>query len=309
MKHLVKIRYKLLLYGCKAVGCLPYGFLYHVLAPLIYVTIYYVARYRIRVTRTNLANSFPEKAEAELRRIERRYYRHLAEVFVDTIALIDMSGKELKRRMVIIGEAEHRREVKGKDWIAALAHYGSWEYFAAYALGDDPESESLGVYRPLHDEVFDMFYHRLRSRFGLQPVSMGLLLRYIVRRRASGGKKMGIGMIADQTPPFFEITHWFDFLHQPTAFFWGVERIALRFGMPVYFLHVRKVRRAHYEAHFEEIYDGKEHVAEYEITTRYARKLEAMIQECPELWMWSHKRWKHTPATLNIEINKQHVRN
>jgi KDO2-lipid IV(A) lauroyltransferase len=47
----------------------------------------------------------------------------------------------------------------------------------------------------------------------------------------------------------------------------------------------------------EEIYDGKENVAQHEITQRYATRLEQMIREQPELWMWSHKRWKHTPES------------
>lgn len=38
--------------------------------------------------------------------------------------------------MMIKDEAVHRKEVEGKDWIAGMSHYGSWEYFIAYALGD-----------------------------------------------------------------------------------------------------------------------------------------------------------------------------
>ena len=34
--------------------------------------------------------------------------------------------------------------------------------------------------------------------------------------------------------------------------------------------------------------------ADYEITDTYARLLEAQIKECPELWLWTHNRWKRT---------------
>lgn len=54
-----------------------------------------------------------------------------------------------------------------------------------------------------------------------------------------------------------------------------------------------RVRRGFYEMSFECIYDGEEEVAEHEITERYVRRLESMIRERPELWMWSHRRWKH----------------
>ena len=50
---------------------------------------------------------------------------------------------------------------------------------------------------------------------------------------------------------------------------------------------------------FDWIYDGEEEVAPHEITERYVRRLEQKIREYPDLWMWSHKRWKHkSPADL-----------
>ncbi len=55
---------------------------------------------------------------------------------------------------------------------------------------------------------------------------------------------------------------------------------------------MNRLRRGRYEIAFERIYDGQEPVAEYEITRRYVRKLEEMIRERPELWLWSHRRWK-----------------
>lgn len=69
--------------------------------------------------------------------------------------------------------------------------------------------------------------------------------------------------------------------------------MALKLKMPVYFMHVRKVAPRHYEAEFKLVYDGVEPVAEHQITERYIALLEAMIRESPELWMWSHRRWKH----------------
>ncbi len=277
-------------------GLLPSWFLYHVLADIIYFFVYRVARYRLKVVRTNLANSFPEKDLDWLRSVERRYYRHLSELFIDTIDLSSISRRGLRRRMTFVGLDEHLRRTEGQDWIAALSHYGSWEYFGAYAM--NCPGECIGVYSPLHSRVFDRFYRDVRTRFGLVPVTRNTLLRHVLRTRAAGGPKMSIGMIADQSPPFFEINHWYRFLNQPTPFFWGIEKMAVRFNMPVYFMQVRKTGRARYEGEFKMIYDGREPVAEFEITQRYADALEALILRQPELWMWSHRRWKHTPQTV-----------
>ncbi|MEF2793825.1 MAG: lauroyl acyltransferase, partial [Alistipes dispar] len=48
-----------------------------------------------------------------------------------------------------------------------------------------------------------------------------------------------------------------------------------------------------YRMSFVPLYDGEEQVAPNEITERYVRELERVIRERPELWMWSHRRWKH----------------
>ena len=128
--------------------------------------------------------------------------------------------------------------------------------------------ETIGVYKTLHNRVMDMLYRSIRSRMGMEPVPRSVILRHVVRDRQQG-IRMGIGLIADQAPPWFHRDYWYAFLGQPTSFYDGLENMALRFGMPVYFVHIDKVRRAHYTARFELIYDGQERVAPHEITKRY----------------------------------------
>ena len=108
-----------------------------------------------------------------------------------------------------------------------------------------------------------------------------------------------MGLIADQNPPRRPDSHWFRFLNQDTIFFDGGEKLALRCNLPVYFVRMERLQRGRYQMSFDPIYDGVEEVAEYEITERYVRRLEAMICEHPELWMWSHRRWKHKRTNAN----------
>lgn len=299
-----KTGYYLLYYLLKAIGLLPEWFLYYPLAGVLYLLLYYVFRYRLRVTRENLRNAFPEKSRKELRLTERRFYWHLTEVFIDTIDLTSISRKRLRKRLIFEDEAAHRREVAGTDWIAGLSHYGSWEYFIAYALGDEAGRETIGVYKTLHNRAMDMLYRSIRSRMGMAPVSMSVVLRHVVRNRREG-IRMVVGLLADQTPPWFHRDYWYDFFGRPTLFYDGLESMALRFGMPVYFVHIEKVRRAHYRARFELIYDGHEAVAPHEITRRYAERLQEMITKRPELWLWSHRRWKYQPNPGELERQEE----
>lgn len=299
MNVITKIQYHLLMGSCKVIGLLPDCILYHTLSPLIYFVLYRIVRYRLSVVRTNLSHSFPEKTTEELRHIERRFYRHLAEVFVDTIKLATISRKEILERMVYRDVDKMEEAMQGQSWISAMSHYGSWELTTNYVCHTD--HRILAVYRPLHSPAFDLFYQRVRARFGTHPVPMNNILQETLKSKRPGARPVIVALIADQTPPWHEIKHWYRFLGQDTPFFSGMEKMALRLQMPIHFMHIRKVAPRHYEAEFLPIYDGVEPVAEHEITERYIARLETMIRESPELWMWSHRRWKHKkPADYDI---------
>lgn len=272
-------------------GKLPYKVQF-LFSDLVRWVLYGVVRYRREVVRTNLRNSFPEKSEQERKQIERAFYKHLADVFIETLSLASVSEHQIRQRMKYLNMDDLMRWTGGRSWISAMAHYGSWEYTTNFDLYKTHDN-ALAVYRPLTNKGADRFYHRIRSRFGVIPIAMHDVGREMMRRKRENSH-VTLALIADQTPGWPEIQNWTLFLGQWTPFFMGMEKLALKFHMPVVFLDVHKVRRGYYEARFDLIYDGDEAVAEGEITRRYAERLEQMIRTRPELWMWSHRRWKHS---------------
>ncbi len=283
----------------KFFGALPRWFLYGPVRWKLYLLLYYVVRYRRRVTRENLTECFPEKPLPEIKRIEKKFYGNLAEVFIDTFDLAGIGKKAFARRITFEGVERHEAENRGRDWIGALAHYGSWEYFTTYGVWT--HHTLGGVYKPLKSKTVDDYYKYVRTRFGADVVPKSGVMRYVVEKRRAG-KHFILGLISDQTPPRHAIDHWYDFLGRKTAFFNGAEKLALRFGMPVYAVDIKKTARCRYTLSYTMIYDGQELVPEHEITARYARYLEAMIRRDPSLWMWSHKRWKHTPESIGNDF-------
>ncbi len=279
---------------------MPYWFKYYVVENLLYFLLCYVLRYRRKVVRRNLRNSFPEKSERELAEICRRFYRTLAELFVDTINMAHMSADKARTVLTVKGLEEHRAAVKGRDWIALTAHYGCWEYCSYWGLYE-PSQMLVAVYHPLRSVVMERFYQRLRNYENSTTVAMKECLRFYLRNRETGidGKNLVMGLIADQNPPRRPDSHWFRFLNQDTIFFDGGEKLALRCHLPVYFVRMERLQRGRYQMSFELLYDGEEVVAPNEITERYVRRLEAMIVERPELWIWSHRRWKHKRKNAN----------
>lgn len=280
--------------GARVFAAMPYWFKYYVVENLIFVLLRYCLRYRMKVVKTNLRNSFPEKDERELAVIRRRFYRTLAEIFVDTINLAGLTSEKGRSLLTVKGLEEQKERVGGRDWIAMTAHFGCWEYCSFWGLYD-PTQIVVAVYHPLRSRIVEAFYQRLRNGDYATTVAMKESLRFYLRNRAGGigGRNLVMGLIADQNPPRRPDSRWFRFLNQDTIFFDGGEKLALRCQLPVYFVKMERLRRGRYEMSFELIYDGKEEVAEYEITQRYVRMLEAEIRRRPELWMWSHRRWKH----------------
>lgn len=289
-----KIGLEALWYSARTFAVMPYWFKYYVVENVLFFLLYYCLRYRMNVVRTNLRNSFPEKSAEERAVIARRFYRTLAEIFVDTVNMAHMTRKKACKVLTVKGFDEHYRAVHGRDWIAMPAHFGCWEY-CAYWCHYERSQMLVAVYHPLRSPVMECFYRRLRDFENSMAVAMSESLRFYLRHREKGidGKNLVLGLIADQNPPRRPDSHWFRFLNQDTIFFDGGEKLAVRCKLPVYFVRMERIRRGRYEMSFELIYDGVEQVAENEITERYVRRLEAEIRRRPELWMWSHRRWKH----------------
>lgn len=288
-----KIWLEVLWTGARLFAVLPYWFKYYVVENFVFFLLYYCLRYRKKVVETNLRKSFPEKSGVELKRIRRDFYRTLAEIFVDTVNLAHMNEQKARTVLCVRDIEEHKRAVHGRDWIALSAHFGCWEYNSFWGLCE-PSQHVVAVYHPLRDVVMEHLYRRLRNSASVTTVAMRDSLRFYLRNRAEGidGKNLVMGLIADQNPPLRPDSHWFRFLNQDTIFFDGGEKLALRCHLPVYFVRMERLKRGRYCMSFELIYDGEEQVAPNEITERYVRKLEAMIRERPELWIWSHRRWK-----------------
>jgi KDO2-lipid IV(A) lauroyltransferase len=280
----------------------PRFFKYYILKPIV-AFILRISGYRYKVIKTNLRNSFPQKNEKEINKIARRYYSFLGEVVIDTINLVGASEKRKDYVADWVNSKEMNEKLCGKDWIAVGAHYGCWEYMLLWSR-QLQDSKLMGVYHPMESIVFEHFYRRLRNVSDkLLQVPMKQTILYFLRNRKSGYGTV-MGLVADQSPTLRPDSHWFKFLNQDTAFHDGAEAMALKFKLPVYFAYSKRIAPGRYQIRFDEIYNGTEKVAPHEITERYVRKLESMILECPELWMWSHKRWKHTPEKQKLRFGK-----
>ena len=66
---------------------LPFKVLYF-FSDIIYLLVYYVVRYRRKVVRKNLVNSFPEKTIKEIVQIEKKFYAWFCDFIVEIIKIM-----------------------------------------------------------------------------------------------------------------------------------------------------------------------------------------------------------------------------
>ena len=82
-----KLVYWLTYAGMWLLALLPFRALY-ILSDGVCFLMRHVVHYRRKVVRKNLKNSFPEKSEAELREIEREFYRYICDYMLEEIKMM-----------------------------------------------------------------------------------------------------------------------------------------------------------------------------------------------------------------------------
>lgn len=277
----------------RLLSLMPLSVLYWFADWLIYPLAYYLVRYRRRLVRINLTNSFPEKSLPEIKSLEKRYYHHLADVIVEIIYGYRVSDEEMRKRVVFInGEEAARMAQQYGGHMLMLGHIGNWEWMAEVShFMEQFGIESTHVYRKQKSLSTNSLMLYMRSRRGGNYCEKNLILRTMVLNRRHNAPQ-SYGMISDQKPSMHGEHYVTQFLHQSTPFLTGTEVLSKKFGYPVYFFYIRQVSRGYYTAEFRLIAEHPAQTEDGYITEQYARLLEKNILECPELWLWSHNRWR-----------------
>jgi KDO2-lipid IV(A) lauroyltransferase len=276
---------------------LPLRILY-ISSDILFLILYYFPSYRRKITLQNLKNSFPEKSPGELAIIEKKFYRHLADLFIETLKLTHLSNNELKKRIIFKNpELLDNIYNSGHDLILVHSHYNNWEWLAV-CLPLCTKFKIIGIYKPLQNKQFDWFMKnlRLRNNIGLTP--MKHIVRDIVENRKKNLRAL-YGFASDQTPAKPDIRYWTTFLNQETPVYLGIEKIALKYNMSVVFMNVQKVRRGYFNATFELLFEQTSGLPEFMVTETHVKRLEKLIREKPEYWIWTHRRWKYKKQENN----------
>lgn len=274
----------------KLIGRLPLPVLYG-FASFCANLFYYLIPYRKKVIQSNLKNSFPRASQKELNKLHYQFYGYLTDQIVEFFKGASITKDEILDRYEIKNEEIVSDFIKkGIPVLLVAGHQGNWEW-AIHRLALSNNIYDI-IYQKLNSPLFNEFTMQVRARFG----NINLLEKKesILLTRERKNIPRAICLAADQAPQKPESAYWTIFLHQDTAFFTGMERFAREYNYPVVFAEAIRTKRGKYTLTYELIANVPfEELAPGEIIERFARRLEKSINEYPEQYLWSHRRWKH----------------
>jgi KDO2-lipid IV(A) lauroyltransferase len=264
----------------------------YISSDILFLFLYYFPSYRKKIVAENLRNSFPEKSTKEIALIARKFYRHLADLFIETLKLTHLSNNQLKKRMTVSNpELIEGLYDAGRDVAVVHSHYNNWEWLGVcYPLYT--RYRTVSIYKPVQNSLFDRFVNNLRKRNNAGLAPMNMIVRKIIENQSKNIRTL-YGFMADQTPAKALIEYYTEFLNQETPVFLGIEKIAAKYDMSVVFFNVQKVRRGYYNVTVELLFESTRDLPKYKVTEAHVKRLEEIIRQRPENWIWTHKRWKY----------------
>jgi KDO2-lipid IV(A) lauroyltransferase len=236
-----------------------------------------------RVALVNLGIAFPEKTEAERRRIAHRMWENLGRVAAE---FSHLPGNKLFGRSSFSG-LENFPE-PGRPCIFVSAHFGNWEL--SYPAAHEHGIKTTLVYRHFNNPYVDRYIGKIRRSHSSDMLPKG----------PKGATKMigvlkrgeSLAMLVDQKMnegipvPFFGV----DAMTAP-----AIAHLALRYDMPILPARVLRTKGCHFKS---TLYPpiplpktGNTEEDARAIMAAINKMFEEWIREHPEQWFWVHRRW------------------
>lgn len=267
---------------------LPF-FILHAISDVVAFLLYHVVRYRKDIVFENLKRAFPGKTDEERKKIAKQFYRNFTDSWLETIKLISISVKRIGKRISTNLQCLHDLYPGGRNANIFMGHQFNWEYCNASVPVRVPYT-ILVAYSPIGSKILDRLFLYIRQRFGCILLPFNDMKRAMLPYRH---KQHMLALVADQSPPVPSKCYWLNFLNTPTPFLKGPERGARIGNVPVVFMSLSKTKRGYYHIQATMLNENPGETKEGEITKQYITTLEGYIHQQPELYLWSHKRWKH----------------
>ncbi|OXG03929.1 KDO2-lipid IV(A) lauroyltransferase [Flavobacterium araucananum] len=272
------------------ISILPFR-LFYWLSDFVYFIMYRIVGYRKKVVRENLALTLPHLSDAERKEVEKKFYQHMCDMFLEMIKTMSITPQEMEKRFTITNiEVLREYENKGKSVVLVASHYASWEWLLT--INKRIKFRGIGVYKKIANPYFDKLIRKIRSKYDAELVETRKTIPLMAQNQRDGILSL-YGLASDQSPKLDRIFHSMKFMGIEVPVHTGAEMLAKKYDLSVIFVKVNKVARGYYEATIVPLADNPKEYENFEITEKYLREVEKQIYQAPQYYLWTHKRWKH----------------
>jgi KDO2-lipid IV(A) lauroyltransferase len=261
---------------------------------------YCLDRRHLPIGMKNLAIAFPERSEAERRRILRASYINLGRGGAEIIRLGGFFSHRLKRR-IEYDRLEYWGGVMarhpGRGLLILSAHFGNFELLAAgHALHGFQINLVHHTQRFLAGDALITF---VRERAGIEIIRKHAAARAVLKALR---RNETVGIPFDQNAKRSEAV-FVPFFNEPAATTSGLARLVAISGAPVVPAFI--VRQPDMRSHWIEIQDevpiqrsGDATADIEENTRRFVKVVEDMVRRYPEQFLWTHRRYRTRPRGM-----------
>jgi len=272
------------------ISLLPFKLLY-LFSDFLFFIVYHIVRYRKSTVRENLKLALPHLSDKERETIEKKFYHHMCDMFLEMIKTMTISKDEICKRFVVKNiEIYKELEKQNKSIALICSHYASYEWIISMNYYSD--YIAYGIYKQIKNPYFDKLVHKIRSRFNAKLITTRQTIPTIIENNKNHVLSL-YGFASDQSPKENAVHHWAKFMGIEVPVHIGAEMLSKRYNMNLVYLNTTKVKRGHYEATLEVLSQNPKEIPDYQLTDQYLKLLEKQIYETPEFYLWTHKRWKY----------------
>jgi KDO2-lipid IV(A) lauroyltransferase len=264
----------------------------YIKSDFFFFLLYYVIGYRKKVVLENLKLSFPEKSNEELKLMSKKFFKHFMDLLMESVKAFSISEKQILKRYAYKNpELVNNLFKQGRSIALVGAHQANWEWSISLPLVLD--IPLVGAYTKLNNRFFEKAVRDSREKFGVVGFKTSEMVKGM-KKNLVEHKQAAYILLSDQSPQPHKTFYWREFFHTKVPVHTGAEMLSKKFDLAVVNYVTRKVKRGYYETEFQLITDTPKDFDDYQITDKYIDITEKNIRQQPELYLWSHKRYKHS---------------
>jgi KDO2-lipid IV(A) lauroyltransferase len=259
---------------------------------------------------SNISLAFPEKSEEEKKKIGKKFFKHFTDMIVESLKSFSISEKEILKRYTYKNpELVNKYAKEGKSIALVSAHLANWEWSISLPLV--LETKVFGAYNKLRNETFEKTLRENREKFGVKGATTANFIK-LIKHNFENKIQGAYILLSDQSPHIEKTFHWDTFFGVKVPVHTGAEMLAKKNNLVVINYKAKKIKRGYYETEFELITETPNEFKDYDITEKFMRLTEENVKKQPELYLWSHKRFKHRAKFeewKELKVSKPKTRN